>query len=83
MIKGFVAALMVVPFVGCASLDLGTILNPFMSVVEIILEACGDVPLDELKECLRTELVASGDTDITLDELSEAAEAARAEEAAE
>ena len=73
-------ALMIMPFIGCASLGLGTILNPFASVVDSILDACGDVPLDELKACLKTELVASGDTEITLDELVEAAEAARAEE---
>ena len=80
MIKGLFATLMLVPFIGCASLDLGTVLNPFLSVVEQILAECGDVPLDELKACFKTELLARGETEVTLNDLIEAAEAAQAED---
>ncbi len=83
MIKGLIASLMVVLLVGCASVNLDTLLTPFRSVVENILAACGDVPLDEVKACLKTELAATGDTEVTLNDLVEAAEAARAVEATE
>lgn len=79
MIKGLIAALMVGMLVGCASVNMDTLLSPFRTVVENILAACGDVPLDEVKACLKTELAATGDTEVTLDDLVEAVEAARAE----
>ncbi len=83
MIKRFVAVLMVGMLVGCASVNLDTLLTPFRSIVENALAACGDVPLDEVKACLKAELAASGDTEVTLNDLVEAAEAARADEATE
>ncbi len=79
MIKGFVVALMVGLMVGCASVNMDTLLSPFRSVVENILAACGDVPLDEVKACLKAQLAATGDTEVTLDDLLDAAADAREE----
>ena len=83
MIKGLIAALMVGMLVGCASFSLDTVLAPFRTVVENVLAACGDVSLPEFEACLKAELAATGDTEVTVDDLLDAFYAEQAEEAAE
>ncbi len=86
---GLLATLMLMLLIGCASVNLDqaiqksldAFLSPFRTVVENVLAACGDVSLPEFEACLKAELAATGDTEVTVDDLLDAFYAEQVEEA--
>ncbi len=82
MIKGMFAGLCAALMVGCASTNFGD--SALGSIVNTALDACKTVPLEEIEACFKDQLENRPDgSGITLEDLLEAAEAARADEATE
>ena len=82
MIEKCIVVLSAFVFIGCASFSLGEGL--LSGSINGVLDECKTVPIEEVEECFKTALANRPDgSGITLEDLMEAVEAARAEEAVE